>query len=178
MSTRSRIIDWANWWAWPGEYKPTPEELISFFEGAGTESQPSLKDAKAALAAGGTGVKIYGQTKHWCGIFACSVLRQAGVDATWSLMNGRITGKGVTSPALPHAYPIRSWSHEMRPGDIAIIRRYNHHFIVTDVDYAANQVYCVEGNTKGQIIRWAVRAIDYGRTQPNETVTAFYRVLG
>lgn len=176
MPSRSDIVRKAYYWSSPGEWKPDADTLIWFFETAKTEEKPSLASARAALAAGGTGVKIGAQKKHWCGIFACAVLASVGVDCRWTLLGGKILGKGVTG-ALPHAYPLRKDSKELRPGDIAIINRSQHHFIVTDVDYAANQVYCVEGNTSGQIIRSAVRAIKYHGSQAAESVSAFYRFV-
>jgi hypothetical protein len=178
MASRYDIVRLADWWAWPGEYKPSAEELRSFFVDAGAEDAPPLANAEKALAAGGTGVKLSnGEKRHWCGIFATAVLRDAGVDCHWTLFGGKVKGKGV-SGALPHSYPARPTSQELRPGDIAIIRRSQHHFIVTDVDYANNQVYCVEGNTSGQIIRRAVRAISYSGTQSQESIYAFYRFIG
>lgn len=176
MPSRSDIVLRADWWAAPGEWKPDAETLVEFFEQAKTEEKPSLANARAALAAGGTGVKIGTQTKHWCGIFACSVLASLGVDCRWTLLGGRIVGKGVSGP-LPHSYPLRDKSKELRPGDIAIINRHQHHFIVTDIDYAANQVYCVEGNTKGQIIRRAIRPIKYSASQSIESISYFYRFV-
>jgi hypothetical protein len=174
VPSRSTIVAEAEWWAAPGEWKPDAESLVWFFEQAQTEQKPTLADAQKALNAGGTGVKVGGQTKHWCGIFACAVLSSVGVDCRWTLLGGLIKGKGVTG-ALAHTYPLRATSNQLQPGDIAVIKRYQHHFIVTDVDYGANQVYCVEGNTSGQIIRRAVRAIKYTSAQPLETIDYFYR---
>lgn len=175
MPSRQDIVSLAHWWAAPGEYKPTAEELVSFFTDAGAEQAPTLSNAQAALTAGGTGVKVGSQTKHWCGIFACSVLRSLGVDCKWTLLGGTIKGSGVTSPAIGHT---PRTGNELRPGDIAIIRRAQHHFIITDVDYANNQVYVVEGNTTGQIIRWAVRYINYTGSKSAESIYAFYRFKG
>jgi hypothetical protein len=176
LPSRWDIVERAYYWAAPGEWKPDAESLIGYFEQARTEEKPSLANANAALAAGGTGVKIGTQTKHWCGIFACAVLSEVGVDCRWTLLGGQIKGTGVTG-ALPHSYPLRKGGNALQPGDIAMIKRYQHHFIVTDVDYAANQVYCVEGNTKGQIIRRAVRAIKYPASQDIESVNYFYRFI-
>jgi hypothetical protein len=121
MAVRDRILDLASFWASPGEYKPTEDDLISFFNDSGAEASPTPSEARQALQCLSTGVRIQGEIKHWCGIFACCVLRQAGVDGRWTLFGGRMVGTGVT--LVPGCKNIV-------PGDVAIIRRASHHFIV------------------------------------------------
>jgi hypothetical protein len=87
---------------------------------------------------------VNGQIKHWCGIFACYVIRTQGIlkNVHWTLYGGQILGIR------------RVWGNKgMKPGDVAIIKKGQHHFIVTDIDYSKNTLCTVEGNTDGQYIR-------------------------
>ncbi|MGH9903211.1 MAG: hypothetical protein ACRD68_15495 [Pyrinomonadaceae bacterium] len=158
MGYRSDIVALAQWWADPGEWKPTDEDLVYFFQNAGAEAKPSLKEAQEALKYRVTGVKVGGQVKHWCGVFACSVLREAGLNvARWTLLGGKIKNVSLV------------WGNSgMRAGDVAMITEGNHHFILTDVDYSAKSMRTVEGNTSGQYIR--------ARTRKTTEPYAYYRI--
>lgn len=158
MSVRDDIVALANEWVDPGlSYKPTSDELISFFTDANTEQAPSSAKANKSLVALDVGCYVGGQVKHWCGIFACSVARNAGLSRLrWTLYSGQILGPDVT----------KVWGYSgIQPGDIAIIPHASHHFIVTgtwttdeDPNSSPQSLLTVEGNTSGQRIKSGKRA--------------------
>ena len=126
MSFRDDIINSALNWADPGQYKPTASELISFFTDSSTQQAPSQDEAQKSLDRLGTGCYVGGQVKHWCGIFACSVAVNVGLNTLrWDLMSGQIRGADVQK---------KSGSSGIQPGDIAVIAAHSRHFIVTDVN--------------------------------------------
>ncbi|HMD42901.1 MAG TPA: hypothetical protein VKH45_07500 [Candidatus Acidoferrum sp.] len=168
MAVRDKILDVAEYWVSPGEYRPTEDDLISFFTESGAEAAPTLEEAREALTRLSNGVRVQGQIKHLCGIFACYVLRQAGVDVRWTLLGGNMVGDGVTK-LLGY--------QNIVPGDVAIINRASHHFIVSDIDYASNTLLSVDGNTANQYIRLVSKKIHYDGSDANtKSVVAFYRV--
>jgi hypothetical protein len=169
MAIRDKILELADWWAAPGKYRPTEEELISFFSEGGAEASPTEKEATHALTKLQYGVQVQGRVKHWCGVFACYILRQAGVKARWTLLTGKIVGDGVTK--LPG-------HRNIVPGDIAIINSGDHHFIVTDIDYASNTLQSVDGNAGWQYIRNVKsKKIQYsGPHASTKSIVAFYRI--
>jgi hypothetical protein len=158
MGYRRRIVELAQLWAYPGEWKPTDQDLVDFFKGAGTEAWPSIQAAQEALQHRDTGVIANGKVKHWCGVFACYVIRAAGLNIPrWTLNGGEIKTIALV------------WGSEgMQPGDVAMIQNGNHHFIVTDVDYSTKTMHTVEGNTSGQYIR--------ARTRKTMEPYAYYRI--
>ncbi len=158
MSFRDNIVALALWWADPGEWKPTEDDLVDFFQGAGAEAWPSIAEAQEALKYRVTGVKVNGDVKHWCGVFACYIVRNAGLStARWTLYGGKIKNLALI------------WGNDgMQPGDVAMIQSGNHHFIVTDIDYSTNTMHTVEGNTSGQFIR--------ARTRLTTEPYAYYRI--
>lgn len=160
MGYRSEIVELAHWWADPGEWKPSAQDLGDFFKYAGAEAWPSIKEAQDALLYRDTRVKVNGAVKHWCGVFGCYVMRQAGLTiADWTLYGGKIKNIQIV------------WgSNGMQPGDLAMIEKGNHHFIVTDVDYSTKTMSTVEGNTSGQYIR--------ARTRKTTEPYAYYRIPG
>lgn len=169
MPIRDRIVQWAEWWAFPGEWKPSAQELSDIFTDAGAEQAPSLSEAEWSLRNLSTGVKVGGQVKHWCGVFAAEVLRRAGVDAQWTLMGGAIKGKGVS---------YRPGNQGIQPGDVAMIPKANHHFLVVGVDYGGNTLWTVEGNTEGQLIRERTRQFKYSKDPKasEKTIYGYYRI--
>ena len=158
MSFRDDIVYLAEYWADPGIYKPVASELVSFFTDANTEQVPSEKEAQKSLDTLGSGCYVGGKVKHWCGIFACSIARNSGMNSLrWTLLGGNILGTEVR----------KVWGNSgLQPGDIAIISAHNHHFIVTDVD--SGQIWTVEGNTEGQAIRTRTRSVS--------EVVAYYQI--
>ncbi|MGH7461352.1 MAG: hypothetical protein ACREMA_10030 [Longimicrobiales bacterium] len=144
--------------------------MVGIFKDAGAEQAPTLAEAEWSLKNLGTGVMVGGQKKHWCGVFAAEVLRRAGVDARWTLLGGGIKGSGVS---------LRSGNQNMLPGDVAMIPKSNHHFIVTDVDYTGNKLWTVEGNTGNQYIREMTRQFKYPKDPKasEKTIYGYYRIL-
>lgn len=85
---------------------------------------------------------------HWCGIFSCFILKQAGLTAQWHL------GQGIKP--VP-----KIWGYKgVQPGDIGIIAHQAHHFVITEV--GADKVTSVNGNSDWQSIlvkSWPLRDI-------------------
>lgn len=140
--SRIAIVNRALWWADPGEYKPYPSHLIYFFKNAGCEQIPTEAEAQKAMGLG-NGVPMGNKVKHWCGIFACSVLKDCGVDVRWTLNGGKMLGPGVT---------YRNGYKGMQPGDVAIVQKVSasggdvqHHFLIISVN--GNVAETVDGNT-------------------------------
>ncbi|HEY0706125.1 MAG TPA: hypothetical protein VGG33_04975 [Polyangia bacterium] len=171
MSRRQDIVNRALWWADPGTYRVWPSHLITFFARAGAEQVPTEKEAQEAMGYGG-GVKVGGQVKHWCGVFATSVLADCGLDVKWTLLGGKIR---------PSSDVTLIWTNQgMQPGDIALIAQAQHHFIIVDIDYSRNYIESVDGNQARQTIkRLNTRKIRY--TGPDATALhpyAYYRING
>jgi hypothetical protein len=150
----------ANEWVDPGlSYKPTTDELISFFTDANTEQAPSQDQASKSLSTLDTGCYVGGEVKHWCVIFACSIARNAGlVRLKWTLLGGKILGLK------------KVWGNSgIQPGDIAIIPHASHHFIVTGIwsededPDSPHSFLTVEGNTSGQRTK-------SGKRKPSEII--------
>jgi hypothetical protein len=162
VDLRDQIVRIAQWWAFPGAYQPTADELIDFFQGAKTEQYPSLTEAERSLKTLNTGVYVGGSVKQWCGIFACSVLASVGLNVRWTLNGGKMLGSVMFVPGFSG----------MLPGDVAIIARAQHHFIITDVDYDSGTFHSVDGNTSGQKIQSKTKSLK----NPAEAPYGYYRV--
>ena len=170
---RDKIVEKAIWEANKGTWKPTPQEIQDFFRVAGLYP-PTLAMAKGSLEGGNTlypklangvwspagGKDAQGNPKvmviHWCGIFACYVLKKwGGLSVYWASGVG-IKGSGVKRIDDPVNLD------GLQPGDVAWIRgkadskgHYTwHHFIVTKVDRKSNQLESVDGNSTGNTISW------------------------
>jgi hypothetical protein len=169
MPIRKNIVQWAEWWAFPGEWKPSAQEMVDIFKDAGAEQAPSMSEAEWSLKNLSTGVKVGGAVKHWCGVFAAEVLRRAGVDARWTLLGGSIKGTGVK---------YRPGRTGIQPGDVAMIPKANHHFIVVGVDYGGNRLWTVEGNTAGQYIIERQRQFNYPKDPKaaDKTIYGYYQI--
>jgi len=161
MSIRTKILDRAVYWAAPGDWKPDAESLVYFFSEAGCEQVPTVSEASRSLTSLPNGCYIGGNNvRHWCGIFACACYVEAGVGCRWTLFGGTIkstSGVGVT----------KVWGHSgIKPGDIAIISKASHHFIITDV--RGSTVDSIDGNSTGNMIRTC-------RSKPLSDIIAYYR---
>lgn len=168
MGIRDMLDYFAYMWVGDaGSYKPTAEELVSIFDNSGAEASPTIAEAKDALvnrlAAGG--VVMGGQEKHWCGVFATQFLRDLGADVSWTLLGGKVKGGDVV---------LRPGLLNMRPGDIAMIPRSNHHFLILDVDYSAGTLTSLDGNAEGQTIRTVNKNLKTGAA--NTTIYGYYQL--
>jgi len=120
MSLRDDIVNLALTWPDQGDYKPSADELISFFSdaqiNAPTAEVPTESQAQRSLAPlpqGGLSTGCYSGpanlVKQWCGIFACSVAVNAGLNGVWWDVNSgyikgaqvlKIYGVPVSNPAI------------------------------------------------------------------------------
>jgi hypothetical protein len=102
-------------------------------------------------------------------IFACYVWRKCGIaNVRWSSYGGGAIVGAKKGGVM-----------DLAPGDIAIIGRLSHHFIVCSVDRQANKLLTVEGNTIGQYIKEWERPISVakdGKPDPLSSVVGVYRV--
>lgn len=142
---RQRIIKRADFWAGPsGKWRPRVIQMIHYFQKAGAEVAPTRKEAEEALTRRSTGVKIRGEVKHWCGIFNCCVIREAGLTKPrWTLYGGKIKNLKLM------------WGTQgLQPGDIAIFKGgRHHHAIIKEIDEEEKTLTVIEGNTFGQWIK-------------------------
>ena len=169
---RENIVRTALWWTGKSDHKDgyqvTPEELVLFFKETKCEAAPTLKEAEYAVRKMGSGVKVQGHIKHWCGVFGVFCYVSAGVDVRWSLVSGRPEGPGVR---------VVYGSMGIAPGDIAIMKSGNHHYVVTDIDYEKNLIWSVDGNSGEQRIRKRERNIKFPKQRERMSVYAYYRVV-
>ncbi len=92
------------------------------------------------------------QGKSWCGIWACHVLQEAGVDVKWDLNKGGMVGN-VDHVLQPRFQDYRTYKAErqafentIKPGDVITLKgANNHHAIVTKVN-GDGTVECMDGN--------------------------------
>ncbi|MGH7471377.1 MAG: hypothetical protein ACRENP_25790 [Longimicrobiales bacterium] len=175
MPIRTDVVDWAIWESDHGSWKPSAEEIQNIFTTAGLQA-PSLTDAENSLRTRSSGIKMGGYVIHWCGIFACYVLKRwGGLDVKWRLGEG-IKGSGVVR---------RSGDQNIRAGDVAWIRgaanssgQYAwHHFIVTKVNYGTNKLESVDGNSTNNSIVWHSKSIRYsGNDAADKNIWGYYQL--
>lgn len=170
MPMRDEIIRLAHWWAEPDPYTPTVDDMLCIFEGAGCEQVPTRREIEWSLKQE-YGMKVGGQTKHWCGIFAAFILRSAGLDVRWTLMKGKIVGPSGQ-------IKFRPGKNGIQPGDVAIIHAGEHHFIITDVQIEGNAIRSVDGNTSHQKIRRTQKKLSHDRSKAAaQDIYGYYQVL-
>jgi hypothetical protein len=149
VNYRSAIIEEAKWWAWPGSYKPNAIDFEWICQQARLNQQPSQADLAYTLKSMPSGnLRIGGQSKAWCGIFAVAIWNYVGIGAMWTLNWTPSKGNVLSAPGATW----RKVEHNrgIRPGDIASIAAKQHHFIVTAVNDRA--VCSVDGNQAGNTI--------------------------
>lgn len=152
MGVRDKVVDMAIWEANYGDWRPTGEEMVRFFQNAGLTPPTAADQAKFATQT--SNVNVDGKSISWCGIFACHVLKQwGGLDVRWG-------SSGIVGAVK------KVWDYRfMRPGDVAVIKNkayvsngktlyMHHHYIITAIDYAANKCSFVEGNGYNNEIWW------------------------
>lgn len=165
MSRRSDVLHFAQDWLQWVDFRAMSSELIYFFQASGAEQVPTQAEAEKSLKES-TGVWIGSSKKHWCGIFCCAILRDAGVNARWTLKGGKIVGDGVKL----------TWGRPgIQPGDVAMINKSNHHFLILGVDEKAKRYTTLEGNTAGQMVRKRTRP--FFPTDSSEAIYGYYKIL-
>jgi hypothetical protein len=97
---------------------------------------------------------------QWCGIFATWVLVQAGLKVEWVNIKG-ITEK--TSGQVKREFGGKN----IQPGDVCVIARASHHFIITEVN--GSSLKTIAGNSQFQEVTPEVHTV-------NEIV-ATYRIM-
>jgi len=150
MDYRSEIIRQAEWWADPGTYKPTASDFEWICQQARLNVQPSQADLAYTIKSMPTGnLRIAGESKAWCGIFAVGLWANVGVGVMWTL--NWTASKGNVLNAQEGLSWRKVWGNKgIRAGDIAAIAAKQHHFIVTAVN---NHAVCsVDGNQAGNTI--------------------------
>jgi hypothetical protein len=149
MGYRDDIISMAKYWAEPGTYRPSASDFAWICQQAGLNVQPSAADlAYTSKSMLGGNIRIGGESKSWCGIFAIAMWAYSGIGAKWTLAWTASKGNVLAAPGLGWH---KVWGHNgVRPGDIAAIAAKQHHFVVTDVN--ASAVCSVDGNQAGNSI--------------------------
>lgn len=149
MGLRDEIIKQAKWWAAPGTYKPTADDFATICQQARCNVQPTKADLDYTMKSMPSGnIRIGGESKSWCGIFAVGVWAKAGVGVMWTLNWSAARGNVLNASGAGWR---KVWGNKgIRPGDIASIAAKQHHFIVTDVNDRA--VCSVDGNQAGNTI--------------------------
>jgi hypothetical protein len=192
MGRREDILSNAYWWGAYGNFKVSPSELRYICDTAVRADQgravgmPTDKNITDSMGES-TGVFFGTQKKHWCGIFCCMLLREAGLDVKWTLGTlkadqkkdlptqeaGMLTAGhmyNVTGSAITLVYS----GVGVKAGDVAIISAANHHFLITGVDPVAKKYTTLEGNTTGQIIKSGLRS--FRPAAADQTIIAYYRI--
>ena len=93
---------------------------------------------------------------HWCGIFATFVLRKAGLDVKWRSGEGIVSRGGTKYLTKKNSWITKDGfdRNSFAPGDVCVIPRANHHFIVIEAPAGGDTLRCVAGNGNRQQIEW------------------------
>lgn len=155
--TRQKICDVAIGWLHGGlYYKPTYGDMENIFDWGMAPTPYAAADAHTK--------------SHWCGIFACCCLRQAGVgSAHWGIVP---SGWGVVGD--PSQISKAIWGNDGAwKGDVGYINAQNHHFLI--IDYWEGQYLCIDGNSLakdnpslGAVIQWVWR--------PASDISSYYQI--
>ena len=108
------------------------------------ERVPSTADLNRYFVGCGGGYAGYDPTMSWCGIFACYILRKAGLNVKWKKYRGieDLSG-GSDLKAI--------WGREgLALGDVAVRGTGDHHFILLETPSEGQSVVrAVDGNARG-----------------------------
>jgi hypothetical protein len=150
MGYREEIIRVAKFWAEPGSYRPSADEFAWICQRAGLNVQPTQADLEYTSLHMPTGnMRIHGESKSWCGIFAVALWAHCGIGCKWTLNYTTSKGNVLTAPGIGWR---KVWGNSgVAPGDIAAVAKKSHHFIVTDV--SATAVNSVDGNQDKNDVR-------------------------
>jgi hypothetical protein len=169
MGLRDEIIKQAKSWAEPGTYKPTAQNFAEICRQARLNVQPSQADLDYTIKSMPSGnLRIAGESKSWCGIFAVGVWANVGVGVMWTLNWTKSHGNVLNATGVSWR---KVWGNQgIRPGDIASIAAKQHHFIITDVNDRA--VNSVDGNQAGNTI------VEYTNWKHTiSSIVAYYTLL-
>jgi hypothetical protein len=178
MAGRQDIVNGAIYEADFGHWKPSDSEMVTIFTTAGLKP-PTPADLKKFRTATGN-VSVGGSSIAWCGIFATFALKHyGGLDVHWEYWKkGKKTG--LVGPGVNWTGSVEG----MRPGDVAVVRGpadkpTHHHFIVTAIDYAANTLQSVDGNSTHNEIVWHTnKKIRYANTSTDPDAKAAKTIYG
>ncbi len=148
-----------------GHYKGW-KQLQTVFEQT-TGWKPSDKECQTITP--GRGVLPGG--KSWCGVWACHIYQQAGVNVKWDLTKGQMVGDVTRTLAPSFSTPAQykaersAFEQSIKPGDVITLNgKTNHHAIVVNVN-ADGTVDTIDGNKP---------MVGHGH-YPLANVTSFYR---
>lgn len=94
---------------------------------------------------------------HWCGIFATFVLRRVGLGVKWRAGEGIVSGQGSTQYFARKNSWVKKDGFDRNgflPGDVCVIPKANHHFIVIEAPEGSDTLRCIAGNGNKQQIEW------------------------
>lgn len=94
---------------------------------------------------------------HWCGIFATFVLRRVGLNVKWRSNFGIVSHSStVEFFARKNSFVPKDGFDRtaFAPGDVCVIPKANHHFIVIEAPAGSDTLRCVAGNGNKQQIEW------------------------
>jgi hypothetical protein len=144
---------------------------MGIFQTAKVKRLPTMEDIQYSLQTLGNGVRytitkkdgVGYEVKHWCGIFAVACAVDAGFKVMWDLSVGKPAGAGVKF----------HWGTSgIQPGDIAVIKRQEHHFIIWSV--MGDEIETIDGNSLGQQIAWTVKPLK--APEPDLRIYGYYRL--
>jgi hypothetical protein len=138
--------------------KPTNDELDAYF-----------RESKASNA--------FDPSAHWCGIFAVSMLRRAGVRCHWVVDGGIFNDLYEDQEDLEITTGADA-QKGIQYGDV-LVREPNHHHIIVLEPVTAGTIRCVEGNAQG--VGSPLLAMNWGGNMANNciaNVNTRYRIKG
>lgn len=124
-------------------------------------------DNLKALETPGTWLNINGrggttdsaQAVHWCGMFATYVLRKAGLDVKWRSGQGIFSRGGTNYLEKKNRWQKNAFdAGGFDTGDVVVIPKATHHFIVVEAAPDSKTMRCIAGNGSYQQIEWQTHA--------------------
>lgn len=96
------------------------------------------------------------QAIHWCGIFATFVLRRVGLNVKWRSNVGIVSHGSVQFFVQKNSFVPKDGFDRaaFAPGDVCVIPKANHHFIVIEAPPGGDTLRCIAGNGNKQQIEW------------------------
>jgi len=130
---------------------------------------PSRADLDRYFINCGGGYSGYDPTVSWCGIFACYIMRKAGLRVKWKRYKGIEDLSGGTDMKA-------IWGREgIALGDVAVRGSGQHHFILLETPAKDQRVvYAADGNAMGKYNPMLACGRDGRNILPE--VTYYYRI--